>query len=726
MADYVRVDIANEIKKLVPVLGKDNALKIEQAYLLGDEETKKRVIEMLDSVKAAAFADESLKDSVLMEAPSRETASKGDIFAGTVLYGKRAMYPFNIDSSMFLTHVGIFGSSGYGKTNVVHNLVNQLSEKNVPVLIFDFSKRNYRDLINIPELKDRVQIFTIGRNLSPFKFNPLRPPAGVEISQWIKEFAEIFDHAYWLLGGGRHIILKALDTVFKNPKPFDYPQLRGVKYLLDALESDKNSARERNWIVTAQRPLESLCFRETGEIFDTNEGILPSSFFEGQKITILELDALTTNDKTFFIEIILQWLRDWLIVKNAKEQLQGVIVLEEAHHVLNREKSKKMGTESVIDLVFREVRELGMGIIYVDQHPSLISYPALGNTSTHIYMNLGLDTQYSSDIQDACSMLGLNYQTEGTYLRQLPVGDGFLLARRLSFPHPFLIRFPHAKVNKGTVTDEMVAQIAPQLPEDTVIEPPLSEASRIREHMKRKKHHHEEPEHAEIAEEKSDVPVPPPAAPQIAPRPPEIRENGVQKDAGKIDLPDACLKIMRVLGRFDASATSEIYGGISMSGSTFKKNADRLVSDGYMGFRNAKVYRQNSIFYFLTNKGAAAFSRTFGMPHDELNSEAFAAAAEKLFRSEGWSVNRTSNVWVLSKKDRQIKVILASSLERAMLEGNVANEDAYFVAANVRVKNALIQMAAKRISETNRPFVLSVADFESLHKGEKFKKIAFE
>ena len=203
MSDYVRVDIANEIKKLVPVLGKDNALKIEQAYLLGDEETKQRVIEMLDSVKAAAFADESLKDSVLLEAPSRETAAKGDIFAGTVLYGKRAMYPFNLDSSMFLTHVGIFGSSGYGKTNVVHSLVNQLSEKNVPVLIFDFSKRNYRDLINIPELKDRVQIFTIGRNLSPLKFNPLRPPEGVEISQWIKEFAEIFDHAYWLLGGGK-------------------------------------------------------------------------------------------------------------------------------------------------------------------------------------------------------------------------------------------------------------------------------------------------------------------------------------------------------------------------------------------------------------------------------------------------------------------------------------------------------------------------------------------
>lgn len=702
MSDYVRVEIANEIKKLVPVLGKENALKIEQAYLLGDDETKKRVIEMLDAVKAAAFADESLKDSVLIEAPSKETASRGDIFTGTVLYGKKRLYPFFLDRNMFLTHVGIFGSSGYGKTNVVHNLVRELSEKSVPILIFDFSKRNYRDLINIPELKDRIQIFTIGRNISPFKFNPLHPPEGVEVSQWIKEFAEIFDHAYWLLGGGRHIILKALDKIYKNPKNGEYPQLRAVKYYLDELESDKNSARERNWIVTAQRPLESLCFRETGEIFDTNKGILPSTFFEGNKITILELDALTTNDKTFFIEIMLQWIRDWLIVKNTKEKLSGAIVLEEAHHVLNREKSKKMGTESVIDLVFREVRELGMGMIYVDQHPSLISYPALGNTTTHIYMNLGLDTQYSSDIQDACSMLGLDYHTEGSYLRQLPVGDGFLLCRRLSFSHPFLIQFPLAKINKGAVTDDDVRRIAKALPEEVLMVPKVEGLSAKKEIA---------PKHIEIE------------APR--PVPPRIAQEEKQLDAGKIGLPDSCLKILRVLGRFDASTTSEIYGGISMSGSTFKKNAERLIEEGYLGFRNAKVFRQTSIFYFLTNKGAAAFSRTFGMPREEINADEFAKAAELLFKKEGWEIDRSKNVWALSRKGRQIKAIPASSLERAMLEGYVSNEDAYFIAANERIKNALIQMAAKRAAEGEKSFVFSVETLEALSKGEKFRKLEF-
>ena len=38
-----QIDIVDEIKKLVPVLGKENASRVERAYLLGEEETKNRL-----------------------------------------------------------------------------------------------------------------------------------------------------------------------------------------------------------------------------------------------------------------------------------------------------------------------------------------------------------------------------------------------------------------------------------------------------------------------------------------------------------------------------------------------------------------------------------------------------------------------------------------------------------------------------------------------------------
>ncbi|HDD72503.1 MAG TPA: ATP-binding protein, partial [Candidatus Aenigmarchaeota archaeon] len=440
--------ISDEIKKLVPVLGKENAERLNRAYLLGDEKIRRRIFEMVDVIKAAVFTDKELSHSILMEPPPRSIAEKGDLEIGYVLYGKKPMYPMFIERKTLLTHLGIFGSSGYGKTNIAYCLIKQLAEKNIPVIIFDFSKRNYRDMLST-DLRSRIHLYTVGRNVSPFRFNPLKPPEGVQESQWMKEFASIFDHAYWMLGGGRHVILKALDSIYEKIKN---PTLSDLKEWLNEYGETKLPARERNWLATAERPLESLCFKELGEVFECETGVTPDTFFVPGRITILELDALDTNDKTFFIEIILQWMRDWLLIKGKREELVGVVILEEAHHVLNREKAKRLGSETVVDLIFREVRELGLGIIYIDQHPSLVSYPAMGNTSTHIYMNLGLDTKQASDIQDASNMLGLNYEEQGNYLRRLPIGHGFMLCRNSEFNEPFLVRFNRFRIEKGSVT----------------------------------------------------------------------------------------------------------------------------------------------------------------------------------------------------------------------------------------------------------------------------------
>ena len=383
----ISTEVADEIRRLVPILGREKASRLESAYLLADDEMKKRILEMIDTVKAAVFSDKDLKNTVLIEPPPQEIVNKGELNFGTVLYGKKKLYPLLLNKDILLTHIGIFGSSGYGKTNLVQWLIINLARLNIPVLVFDFSKRNYRDLLQIEELREKIKIYTVGRNVSPFRFNPLNPPEGIQISQWAKEFSEIFDHAFWMMGGGRHIILKALDELYKHAEE-KFPRIKDLKEWLEKYRLSRTSSREKNWIATAERPLESLCFRELGDVFDCDEGIKPSEFFREGRITILELDSLSTNDKTFFIEVILQWIRDMMLVSNLREKLVGVIALEEAHHVLNREKSKVLGMETVIDLIFREIRELGIGMIYVDQHPSLISYPALGNTSTHAWFEV--------------------------------------------------------------------------------------------------------------------------------------------------------------------------------------------------------------------------------------------------------------------------------------------------------------------------------------------------
>jgi len=686
----ISIDVSDEIKRLVPVLGKEKAARLETAYLLADEESRKRILEMIDTLKAAVFSDSDMKDAVLIEPPANELVNNGKLEFGMVLYGKKRLYPISLSENMFLTHMGIFGSSGYGKTNLVQWLILNLAKHDIPVLIFDFSKRNYRDLLALPELKDKMRVFTVGRNVSPFRFNPLKPPEGIQISQWAKEFSEVFDHAYWMMGGGRHIILKALDDLYNASDP-NYPRMKDLKNWLERYAQTRTSPRERNWIATAERPLESLCFREVGDVFDCEEGILPSEFFKKGTVTILELDSLSTNDKTFFIEIMLQWIRDVALVSNVREKLIGVIALEEAHHVLNREKSKTLGMETVIDLIFREVRELGIGMVYVDQHPSLISYPALGNTSTHIYMNLGLDTKYSSDILDASNMLGLKYEDEGDYLRRLPIGHAFILMRGLAFPNPFLVEFPLVEIKKGQVTDEKIKELMQMKV--------LEEVKKIRE----------------IKEVKVE----------------DVEKNIERKleDVKEIDW-----KIIEVLGNAIASSTSEIYNSLNMSGNAFKKHADKLLQMGLIGFSVGKVYRQKAMYYFLTDEGKKLFESKFKkqVETDVIDIPRLKNFLINYFTLKAYRPTEDRPEQVVFMKDgRKLIASIESELKKEKLldklENTVKEGELYLACVNERIKNFVVQQTAKYCFEKKLSnLVIFVTTIKEMEEGKDFKRIEFQ
>ncbi len=671
--------VSREIKRLVPVLGRDTAERINKAYLLGDEDTRKRVFEMLDVIKAAVFTEQGIGDTILLQPPEESVACRGDIEIGQIMYGKKKMYPIKLTKEMFLTHMGIFGSSGFGKTNISYWLIRKLAERNIPVLIFDFSKRNYKDLLGT-DLKDRVDIYTIGRNVSPFRFNPLKPPDGISLSQWMKEFSSIFDHAYWLLGGGRHVILKSLDAVHDI---VEKPRLSDLKRWIDKHGSSRIPVRERNWVATATRPLESLCFKELGQVFECDEGFRPSDFFRPGRITILELDALDTNDKTFFIEIMLQWIRDWLLVNNKKEELLGTVFLEEAHHILNREKASRLGAETVIDLVFREIRELGLGMVYMDQHPSLVSYPALGNTSTTIYLNLGLDSKQSSDVQDAANMLGLVDEEKG-YLRRLSVGEGFMLCRRSDFQEPFLVKFDEVSIQKGLVTDlDIKTHMEGRVPKEVFRYEPR--VLKPREGEK------------------------------------ELKQEG-GKDMLAQEVEQAGRRIIKVLGEGRGAYSSQIYRELKMSGSTFITKVNKLREQGLVNVVNAKIKKNKMCYYFLTRDGEEFFRSVYGNRTGNVDMDM--GRVSGMFANAGWNVQKENGRMTISKDGKTVSFIVVDTLDRDGIGGAVRNGGRY-LCADETIKNTVLQMAA-RFSKENGPITVAVTTLKNLEETGKFEKVEFE
>ena len=102
-----------------------------------------------------------------------------------------------------------------------------------------------------------------------------------------------------------------------------------------------------------------------------------------------------------------------------------------------------------MDIIFREIREFGVSLILLDQHPSKISLYALGNTYCTICMNLKTRTDVNAVAQ--CLLL----DKEKDILGSLEVGQAVVkLQGRIA--HPFQVSIPEFVIEKGRITDTYV------------------------------------------------------------------------------------------------------------------------------------------------------------------------------------------------------------------------------------------------------------------------------
>jgi len=104
-----------------------------------------------------------------------------------------------------------------------------------------------------------------------------------------------------------------------------------------------------------------------------------------------------------------------------------------------------------MEITFREIREFGESLIILDQHPSQISLPALGNTYCTICMNL----KHKSDINTIAQCLLLDQEKD--FLGTLKVGQAVVkLQGRIA--RPFVIEVPEFIIEKGRVTDDCIKE----------------------------------------------------------------------------------------------------------------------------------------------------------------------------------------------------------------------------------------------------------------------------
>jgi len=445
-------------RKLRPVMGPKLDL-LWQEYVVAGPEVRQEIERML-RIALARRLDETFESSYILLKPPPAPLAAGDYPAGRIHYAQKECHPFGIREEEFIQHIGVFGRSGSGKTNLAYLLVLDLIRADKPFLVFDW-KRNYRDLLSLPECQNLV-VLTVGRNVAPFHFNPLIPPPGTQATVWLKKLIEVMCHAYFLGEGVTVLLMRAIDSLYRRFGVYDGAPVRlpAMADVRDLLQNQKTRGREAGWMESAMRAVDVLCFGEMGRVLNSPEPFDLADLLNRQ--VVLELDALTNADKTFLIESLLLWVHHFRMAQGNREQFKHATFIEEAHHILLRKKQETTGEETVTDIILREIRELGEAIICLDQHPSLISKPALGNTYTTFAFNL----KHRSDLammQD-CLLLD-SEQTD--YLGRLEVGWAVVKLQGRWF-WPFLVRLPLVEVPKGSVTDQMIRERAArhrQLPE---------------------------------------------------------------------------------------------------------------------------------------------------------------------------------------------------------------------------------------------------------------------
>ena len=131
--------------------------------------------------------------------------------------------------------------------------------------------------------------------------------------------------------------------------------------------------REATWYESALRIATVLTFGDFGKVinYDGKKSLSVEELFD--KKIIFELNSLGNVEKKFFAEYILTYIFKLKKANSEKteEGFNHAILVDEAHNIFLKSKTYFV-SESVTDMIYREMREYGTCLICLDQHISKV------------------------------------------------------------------------------------------------------------------------------------------------------------------------------------------------------------------------------------------------------------------------------------------------------------------------------------------------------------------
>ena len=414
------------VNKLKPIIG-NTAHSLWESYVTSDPEGRQIITYILENLYLSI--GDPIQPEIVLPPPTNFKELYGEFPIGMIYYADKPMFPFGLSGNELTQHLGVFGRTGAGKSYFVRSLLLQLS-KGKPFLVFDW-KGTYTDLY-----QKNANLFIPGSTSYPFHFNPLIIDGIKEEHQtsYIRQIVELLLDSYLeslkllTVQGVEYLIIRAIDNLRKDNRPLTFKEI--YRWLV----AFKGKHRENEWKNSALNLLYKVITGPIGNVIQKEQCdiawlIKQRSFFELNNLG-------DGKDKSFFIRSLLLRLYYHFQEQGKTKQMRFFIVIEEAHNVLLR----KTGAESIIELMLRQIREYGVGICIVDQHPSLISFPALGTFCT-----VAFNIRLQQDREAMASALSLEHSD---LLGKLPPRFAIVKIQD-RYLKPFLIKTFDARNENG-------------------------------------------------------------------------------------------------------------------------------------------------------------------------------------------------------------------------------------------------------------------------------------
>ena len=209
-------EIKNTLRRLKPFIG-IKADRIWMRYTTAGIDEKSQWQQMVNLL-AQKYKIDMIEDTITLPPPPKET-SQGDILIGNTSYLNKPSSDFGVSFGELTRHLGIFGSTGTGKTTLSKNILRDLIGREIPFIVFDW-ERNYRDLI---AERQTVKIFTIGADVRPFLFQLFKMPMAISpIRTMSNSIIEVFNKAYVGGAGSDSVLLKVFDAIYRQHDAADH------------------------------------------------------------------------------------------------------------------------------------------------------------------------------------------------------------------------------------------------------------------------------------------------------------------------------------------------------------------------------------------------------------------------------------------------------------------------------------------------------------------------